>query len=176
MLEAMTEPDETWERTAAEAAERAKSAGRGDVADYLLLKASNDQIRAAGVRWLLDSAAAIAAEAIRNQTNITIENQSAHRFAVGNSNLTGAVLTIRQGVRCLTVEAGWTRAPGDGFMRGGALALGRVSHFGMSRQNEELSLARENDLINWFAGGVENKRNLFDSNDLQRHFRLFLSA
>ncbi|MDQ3322629.1 MAG: hypothetical protein M3525_09425, partial [Acidobacteriota bacterium] len=140
MLKAMNEPDEVWARKLDEALDKAKAAGRGDVAEYLLLKKENDAIRRVSVDWLLDSATAIAAEANRRNARITIENKNPHNFAVGHANLVGSRLILHQGVRCLTIEAGWTRQPQDGFMRGGALACARVSHFGMSGNDEELLL------------------------------------
>ena len=178
MLKAMTDDaDEFSEQLASEAFERARVSGRGDVADYILLKTSNDKIRAAALEWLFDSALAIASVANRrNGFSIAVEREDAHSFKFGNSNLRGSRLVLRQTVRCLTVEAGWTRAPSDGFMRGGALAGGRITHFGIAKANEELLLVRAaNNLVNWFALDKENKRRLFDAANLQRHFQIFLS-
>ncbi len=178
MLEVMNEPDEVWAKILNEAAARAKTNERGcDLADYLSLKAANDAVRAAGVEWLFDSAQAIASQFNREaNASIAIENENPHNFAFGNSNLVGSLLHLRQGIRCLTLEAGWTRTPNDGFMRGGALACARISHFGISRENEELVLVRQHNLINWFAVDAENKRNLFDSRNIQRHFQIFLDT
>jgi len=172
----MNELDELWTQMISEAAIKAQASGRGDVAEYLLLKAANDLIRAAAAEWLLDSSTAIAEELNRQNAGIEIENENPHRFAFGNSNPVGSLVRFRYGVRCLSVEAGWTRAPGDGFMRGGALACARISHFGMSRENEELLLIRADDSVNWFALDKENKRSPFDSRNLQRHFQIFLGA
>ena len=159
-----------------EAAIKAQASGRGDVAEYLSLKAANDLIRAAAIGWLLDSSTAIAEELNRQNAGIEIENENPHRFAVGNSNLVGSIFRVRQGVRCLSIEAGWTRTPTDGFMRGGALACGRISHFGMSRENKELLLIRADDSVNWFTLDKENKRRAFDARDIQRHFQIFLAT
>ena len=175
MLKAMNELDEVWTQMINAALERAAASGRGDVADYLSLKAANDAVRAAGVKWLFDSMLAIASEANRRQNVlITIENENPHNFAAGNSNLVGSLLRLRQNVRCLTIEAGWTRTANDGFMRGGALARARISHFGINRANEELLLARTDDLTNWFAVDKDNQQKLFDSRNLQQHLAIFL--
>ncbi len=176
MLEAMNELDDVWAQMITESAIKAQASGRGDVAEYLSLKSANDSIRAASVEWLLDSAVAIAEDANRQNARITIENENPHNFAVGNSNLVGSVFRFRQGVRCLSIEAGWTRTPADGFMRGGALACARILHFGMTKQNEELLLIRGDNAPNWFIIDKANNRNLFDSRNLQRHFQIFLSA
>ncbi len=159
-----------------EAIEKARASGSGDVAEYLMLKATNDKIRQASVEWLFDSMLEIAAFANRNNAGVMIENENPHQFAFKNANLVGSLLRFRQGVRCLTVEAGWTRTPNDGFMRGGALACAKVSHFGISRHNVELLLVQSNNLPNWFSVDTDGKRTLFDSNNLQQHFRIFLDT
>ena len=174
MLETMNELDEVWSQKIQKARAEAATAGRSDVADYLALRAANDALRQTSIKWLFDSLHEIAAFSNRNGTNITIETENPHRFAFKNSTLVGALARLRQGVRCLTVEAGWTRTPADGFMRGGALAIGRVSHFGISKHNVELYLVLENDSPAWFAADKDGERTRFDSRHLNEHFRLLL--
>ncbi len=172
----MNELDEVWTQMTNKALEKARADGRGDVAEYLELKTTNDTIRAASVKWLLDATLEIASFANQNDARITIENENPHQFSFGNANLAGSLIRFRQGVRCLTIEAGWTRTPNDGFMRGGALAGARISHFGISKHNAELLLVQSNDLPSWFSVDTDGKRTLFDSNNLQQHFRIFLDA
>ena len=172
----MHELDEVWENMMTEAIARAKSSGKNDVADYLMLKASTDAARAASVKWLFDAAREIAAEINRRHAAISVENEHPYRFALGNANLVGSLVRFRQGVRCLTVEAGWTRTPNDGFMRGGALAAARISHFGMRQQNSELVLLRSDNAPHWFEIEKGGKRSLFDSRNLQKHFQIFLGT
>lgn len=167
----MEELDEVWARKINEAAARAQSDGRGDVADYLRLKASNDALRSAGVKWLFDALLEIASAANRNHSNITMENENPHGFQIGNAHLVGWLLRFRQGVRCLTLEAGWTRTPADGFMRGGALACAKLTHFGMGSHNVELLLVNSGNSLNW----ILTDRKTFDSIDLNRHFEIFTS-
>lgn len=174
MLETMNELDEIWSRKIKKAMAEAATAGRSDVADYLELRAANDALRQTSIKWLFDSLLEIAAFSNRNGTSITIETDNSHRFAFKNSTLVGGLARLRQGVRCLTVEGGWTRTPADGFMRGGALAIGRVSHFGLSKHNAELYLVLENDSPAWFSTDKDGERNRFDSRHLNEHFRLFL--
>jgi hypothetical protein len=170
----MNELNEVWTQMINEALEKARAHGHGDVAEYLTLKATNDKIRQASVKWLFDSMLEIAAFANRNNAGVTIENENPHQFAFKNANLVGSLLRFRQGVRCLTAEAGWTRTPNDGFMRGGALACARISHFGISRHNAELLLIKFNDLPNWFSIDENGKKDLFDSRHLNQHFQVFL--
>jgi len=168
----MNELEQVWAQKLDEARAKAQTTGRADVAEYLNLRATNDLIRQTSVNWLLESLLEIAAEAIRGVVNITIETEHQHRFQFGNSNLAGSLVRLSQGVRCLTVEAGWTRAPADGFMRGGALAVARIAHFGMSKHNVELLLIQSDDSLNWFAVDNDGKRDLFNAKNLQRHFQI----
>ncbi len=176
MLKAMNELDEVWANMIDEAIVRARITGRGDVAEYLALKASNDTIRSKSIKWLFDSMLEIASNANRNNANITIENENPHRFAVGNATMVGSLLRFRQGVRCLTIEAGWTRTPADGFMRGGALAAGRISHFGISRANADFLLLLTEDLPQWFVVDKDSQKTLFSLDHLQQHFRFFVDT
>ena len=174
MLKVMNELEQVWTQKLSEARLKAQNSGREDVAEYLALRATNDMIRQTSIAWLLDSLLEIAAEANRNGGNIHIETENPHRFQFGNSSLAGSLSRLRQGVRCLTVEAGWTRTPADGFMRGGALAVARIAHFGLSKHNAELFLVSENSLPSWFAVDKNGGRELFDAKNLQGHFRVFL--
>jgi hypothetical protein len=174
MLKVMNELEQVWAQKLSEAQTKAQNSGRKDVADYLALRASNDMIRQTSIEWLFESLLEIAAEANRNNAAINFETENQHRFSLRNSHLVGSFVRLSQGVRCLTVEAGWTRTPSDGFMRGGALALGRISHFGISKHNAELALITENSLPHWFSVDKEGKREMFDAKNLQRHFQVFL--
>src|SRR5439155_12135607 len=110
----MTELDEAWELTLAEAKRRAHAAGRADIAEYLNLRARNDLLRRTGTEWLVSSLTRLAGEANRHGAGIQIEQQDAHRFRVGSTTMVGTRLTLRNGVRALTVESGWPRSPRDG--------------------------------------------------------------
>ncbi|MBE7517398.1 MAG: hypothetical protein HS105_12455 [Chloracidobacterium sp.] len=160
----MTELDALWAEMIAAAAENAT----GDAAAFLRLRAANDKLRTAGVGWLIDSMIAVAqADLIRE---LIVERDEPHSFREGNSNLVGTRLTLRQGVRCLSVEAGWTRTPSDGIMRGGALAAARLSHFGMPRNDELIRLAFDRKMPHWIT--ADGSR--FELADCRRHFEIFL--
>lgn len=176
MLEVMNELDEVWAEKLNEAAAKARASGRADVAEYLRLKATNDMIRQTSVNWLLGSLLEIADEEKRGGSRIVVETENPYRFAYRNAHLIGSLVSFRQGVRCLTVETGWTRTPADGFMRGGALAAARISHFGISKHNAELVLVLEEDTPNWFSVDQAGKRVPFDSRNLNHHFRIFLDT
>lgn len=170
----MDELDEIWQRMIREATVKAQASGRSDVADYLLLKAGNDALRGAGCRWLFESFLELSEEANKQGIRLDVENENPHRFSSGHSTMVGSLLRFRRGVRSLTVEAGWTRTPADGFMRGGALAHARILHFGISKANAELFLVRQNrDLPRWFAQNAGGKRIIFSLDDLRGHFKIF---
>lgn len=141
----MSEFDEEWARVLAEAEQRARTHGRGDVAEYLTLRQTNDFARTAGVDWLFSTFIEHAGRANRGGASIRIERSEAHRFQVGNSTMVGTLLKLNLGVRSLMVEAGWPRAPRDGIVRGGGLASARIRHFGQPKSDEELLLVYVQD-------------------------------
>ena len=170
----MNELDDVWSQMLAEAGENARSSGRHNVAEYLHLKATNDQIRERSVRWLFDSIIEIAANSNRRNPTIEIEREEPHNFTFRGANMVGSLLRVRQGVRCLTLEAGWTRTPADGFMRGGALAVARISHFGITKANADLRLLSVGKLPEWLVVRDEISGETLDLAALQRHFDIFL--
>ncbi len=138
----MSELDAEWARRVAVAEQTARAQGRGDVADYLALRAANDLARGVGCEWLLATFNNLADEANRAGAAITITQEDAHRFHIGHSTMVGRKLSLRAGVRELVIEAGWPRAPQDGIVRGGGLACARVTHFGDRARNASLLLVQ----------------------------------
>lgn len=168
----MSELDEAWAAALSEAEKRARLAGRGEVAEYLALKNSNDLLRTAGVEWLLTEFTVLAGEANRAGASIQISKQDGHRFPTGTSTMVGHLLTLTHGVRTLYIEAGWPRTPRDGVVRGGGLAAGNIRHLGIRAANEELLLAKSR------TGGpawrsVEKNYFLLEA-DIRRHLRILL--
>ena len=173
----MNELDEVWEKMMQDAMLNAQTSGRTDIVEYLALKSANDSIRSTGCRWLFESFIELSDEANRRGIKLDIENENPHRFSVGHSTMVGALLQIKYGLRNLTIEAGWTRTPQDGFIRGGGLACARISHFGMSKFNAELLLVNhQQNAPNWFILFDEGGRKPVSSNSLRDHFNLFLGA
>ncbi len=81
----MDELEASWAEMLIAASDRAALGGRDDVAEYLRLKATNDAIRAAGVKWLLDAFIEQAFESERSPASFQIERQEGHSFAHGAS-------------------------------------------------------------------------------------------
>jgi hypothetical protein len=170
----MSELDQLWSQMLDEAMAAARDSGRHDVADYLDLKARNDALRNAGVRWLFESLIGIAGEATPQLAAITIDREEPHNFPHRGANIAGSLLIFRLGVRCLTVEAGWTRTPADGFMRGGALAVAKISHFGIAKMNAELHLKPAESGPGWVAYYPDGALIPADESFLRRQFSIFL--
>jgi len=174
----MSELDEAWAMALAEAEQRARMAGRGDIADYLSLKNSNDLIRKAGVDWLVTSFRNWAGEANRQGASVQVSTREGHRFGIGNSTMVGHQLTLTNGVRTLYVEAGWPRTPRDGIVRGGGLACANIRHLGLRSASEELLLAKsDNGTPRWLL--VTKKRGpspSLNEADVRRHISILLDA
>jgi hypothetical protein len=169
----MNELNDIWEQMLENAITKAEFSGKTDVAEYLKLKATNDAIRSQSATWLFETMLEIANMFILKGINIVIENENPHRFEMNKANLVGSLLRFRHGLRCLTIEIGWTRTPSDGFMRGNALAFGKISHFGMSKKNAELHLAKFNNIPQWFSVTDETRETLILQH-LGEHFKHFL--
>lgn len=173
----VNELDAEWENRLRQAEERARGAGRRDVAQYLSLRAVNDTARAVGVEWLLESFTVLAGEANRAGGGLSLARAEAHRFRAGNSTMVGTQLTLRAGVRALTVEAGWPRAPQDGIVRGGGLASARISHFGDRAAGEDLLLVREADgAPRWLVLEATGARTALFAERMRRHLTKLLAV
>jgi hypothetical protein len=85
----VSELDEAWALALAEAEQRARSAGRGELAEYLSLRNSNDLLRKAGIDWLLSTFTLLAGEANRVGASLQIAHQDLHRFKTGNCTMVG---------------------------------------------------------------------------------------
>ena len=171
----MSELDEAWALALAEAEQRARSTGRGELAEFLSLRNSNDLLRKAGIDWLLSTFTLLAGEANRVGASLQIAHQDLHRFKTGNSTMVGTLLTLSNGVRQLFVEAGWPRTPRDGFVRGGGLASAKLRHLGITYANEELVLAKSSSgSPSWLTSNETVVRSVLHEADIRRHLGILL--
>jgi hypothetical protein len=170
----VSESDEVWSQFLADSVANLRISGDRAVADYISLKAGNDQIRERGVAWLFEAMVRLAGEANRRNYSVTVEREDKHSFRLGGANMVGPLVRLRHGVRCLTLEAGWTRSPSDGFMRGQALAAARISHFGKKEAGAELHLRKTNDRPGWFVLGRDERAMPLEAVELMRHFAILL--
>lgn len=169
----MSELDEAWALALAEAEQKARLAGRREVADYLALRNSNDLLRTAGIDWLLASFTKLAGDANRAGASLQISKADGHRFHLGTATMVGRVVTLTNGIRRLSVEAGWPRVPRDGIIRGGGLAAGHILHLGIKSAGDELLLSKSSagtpqwKLVN--RNGV-----VLHESDIRRHLAILL--
>ena len=169
----MSELDEAWAAALSEAEQKARLAGRKDIAEYLSLKNSNDLLRKAGVDWLIESFTIAAGEANRAGGSIQISTSTGHRFKIGTSTMVGTLVTLSYGVRTLFVEAGWPRVPRDGFVQGGGLACANIRHLGIRAASEELLLGKTNNgTPNWKS--KTKQRPHLKQSDIHYHIAVLL--
>ncbi len=174
----MSELNEEWAQVLAEAERRARSAGRGDLVEYLRLRASNDKARSTGMQWLFETFTQLAGEANRAGAAVQLIKMEGHRFEMGSATMVGQLLTLKSGVRQLMVEAGWPRAPSDGFVAGNGLAGGQIRHFGLKSANEELLLVRaQNGTPQWLVIDSQNgtRSQLLEAR-VRQHIEIFLGT
>jgi hypothetical protein len=172
----MSELEEAWEIALAEASQRARGAGREDIARYLDLRTKNDLLRRTAIDWLTATFTSLAGEANRRGAGIQIERQDAHSFRRGSSTMVGSQLTLRRGVRTLSIESGWPRKPVDGFVSGDGLACANIRHFGRSRANAELVLARaKHGLPQWQIIEKTHAKTQLTEAQIRHHLSILLS-
>lgn len=170
----MSELDEVWALALAEAEQKARLAGRRDLADYLALRNSNDLLRKAGIDWLLASFTTLAGEANRAGASIQTSSADGHRFRVGTSTMVGRLVTLTNGVRRLSVEAGWPRVPRDGIVRGGGLAAAHILHLGIRSAGDELLLSKTSSgSPQWTL--LNRNGSILHESDIRRHLNLLLA-
>lgn len=171
----MSELEDDWELALAEAQARAQATGRRDIAEYLSLRRRHDLLRRTAIDWLVNEFVRLAGDANRAGAGIQIEQQDSHRFARGNATMVGRQVKLRRGVRELTIECGWPRTPGDGFVRGGGLACANIKHFGRPRANVELLLKSVTKETPHWLLARETGHAVFAGETLRSHFLRFLS-
>ncbi|MGH9899512.1 MAG: hypothetical protein ACRD63_11820 [Pyrinomonadaceae bacterium] len=141
----MNDNDSQWQDLMSETERRARAGGSGDAFDYFNLRAINDELRAAGIEWLITTGLTFSGKANRHGAYLTTEKIDQHRFRFGNSSMLGVRFTINFNGEFLTIEAGWPRTPKDGIVRGGGLACGLVTNSRNRKEQITLLLVRQSD-------------------------------
>lgn len=171
----MSELDEAWALALAEAEAQARGAGRKDITEYLALRKANDLSRKIGSDWLLTIFENVAGEANRDGASIQVSREDKHRFKVGNATMVGRRLSLQSGVRTLSIEVGWPRTPSDGFIRGGGLACGGITHLGMKSASEQLRLVlNAKGVPRWLGQGKREGGEMHEA-DIKHHVSVLLS-
>jgi len=107
----MSELEEAWEVALAEAKQRARGAGRERYRQVSRSAHEEHLLRRTAINWLTATFTSLAGEANRRGAGIQIERQEAHSFRRGSSTMVGSQLTLRRGVRTLSIESGWRESP-----------------------------------------------------------------
>lgn len=170
----MTAFDEIWGQLVAESGPAGNAPDRRLIYDFIALKNANDEIRNQAVERLIALFTELAAHANRRNIAIAIERDEQHNFKAFGSNMVGVKVSFRHGVRCLTIEAGWTRRAGDGIMRGGALAVAHLRHFGIRRHGSDLVLLKSESGHQWFEVDASNTVHPIRPERLARHLAVLI--
>jgi hypothetical protein len=96
------------------------------VAEYLALKAANDQLRERGKQWLWNALDRLTSELSRGLGAPLQTGRQDWQFEVDETTMVGERFGARRHGRTLVVEVGWPRLPEHGFIPEGGLARGRV--------------------------------------------------
>lgn len=154
---------------------RSKESGRFELSDYLELKANNDRIREEARKWIFETIEEIVFEFNKHGAKIKIETLYKKSIKYGYSSLTGNRMELKQGLRCFSIEVGWTQSIEDGVMKSSSLAFGRLSHFGFRKETEEIELHKFEGKPRWFSIGEDMTRHSFTVSSLKRHFEVLLN-
>lgn len=168
----MNELDELWAAMVRERIEQASVSGSKDASDYLTLRETNDAVRRVGVQWLVD--AVVEAALSPAGPALKVERIEPHQFSIGGGRATGVCITVSFGVRRFTAEAGWARTPSDGFIRGGGLAVARLTHFGIPKAGCELKLVCTDGVPTWLNATPDMPAAKLTGDDVRRHIALLL--
>ena len=99
-------------------------------AEYLALKAANDQLRERGKQWLWNALDMICSEISRElsaDANQPLQvGRHEWQFKIEDATMVGERFGARFREKTLIVEAGWPREPQHGFVPGGGLARARI--------------------------------------------------
>jgi hypothetical protein len=101
-------------------------------AEYLALKAANDELRERGKKWLWNALDVICSEisrdlSARNNPPLQVGRQE-WRFKIEDSTMVGERFGARFREKTLIVEAGWPREPQHLFVPGRGLARARIGY------------------------------------------------
>jgi hypothetical protein len=99
-------------------------------AEYLALKAANDELRERGKKWLWNTLDVICSEISRdlsaqNHPPLQVGRQE-WQFTIEDSTMVGERFGARFREKTLLVEAGWPREPKHRFVPGRGLARARI--------------------------------------------------
>jgi len=157
--------EEKWLEMINSARLMAAEQGNETLRDFFELKASNEKIRMDASKALLEHFFRAIGIKVKEGFKLEVQTYGGYRFQMRHAQLTGFRVNVLFGLRRLSIEIGWTRLPKDGFMRQGALAYCRITHFGRPEYNSELLLLNPQN-PKWFT---EKSNSPFGITDVMSH-------
>jgi hypothetical protein len=169
----MTTSEHFWSKLLDDEIARGNVSAEGVFQDYLSVRGANNEIRNDAAEWLFESFVAFSNRLSSDGFQISVERNTDTRFAFHWATLSGSSIIVSNGLRKLSCEVGSIKAPGDGIIKGGGIAIARLSHFGIPEKDQILRLLVGEEKARWVVDG--NRPRDFDAYDLVRHFKILLS-
>lgn len=166
----MTMSEEFWMTLLDEEIARGSVSAEGVFQDYLSVRGANNDIRVRATDWLFGSFAELSERLSSQGLELPLERSDDIRFTFLGATLLGSAIAFSNGVRRLSCEVGSIKAPGHGIIKGGGIAIARISHFGIPEKEQTLRLVVGEESARWVVDS--DCMRLFDAYDLVRHFRV----
>lgn len=166
----MTMSEEFWMTLLDEEIARGSVSAEGVFQDYLSVRGVNNDLRVRATDWLFGSFTELSERLANQGLELHLERNDDVRFAFLGATLIGSAVAFSNGVRRLSCEVGSIKAPGHGIIKGGGIAIARISHFGIPEKEQILRLVVGEENAKWVVDS--DRLRLFDAYDLVRHFRV----
>jgi len=169
----MTTSDDFWLKLLDQEIERGTVSAEGVFQDYLSVRGANNSIRKHAAEWVFSSFLKFSEKLTSNGFQIVMEEKTESQFVFEGATLTGPSMVFTSGVRNLSCEVGSIKAPGHGIIKGGGIAIARLSHFGIPERNQILRLIVGEETGRWVVDGGPPRQ--FDAYDIVGHFKILVS-
>jgi hypothetical protein len=169
----MTASDEFWLKLLDQEIARGTVSAEGVFQDYLAVRGANNDIRNNAAEWLFETVLQFSEKLNANGFEIITERNAESQFVFHWATLTGPSMFFSNGIRRLSCEVGSIKAPGHGIIKGGGIAIARLSHFGIPEKDQILRLVAGEETARWVVDGVKTRP--FDAYDIARHLRILVS-
>jgi len=173
ILRFMTTSEQFWSRLLDEEIARGNVSAEGVFQEYLSVRGANNNIRNEAAEWLFGSFVKFTQRLVSDGFQISVERNEESQFAFHWATLSGPSIVVSNGLRKLSCEVGSIKAPGHGIIKGGGIAIARLSHFGIPEKDQILRLIAGEETARWVVDGSRTRE--LDAYDLVRHFKILLS-
>lgn len=169
----MTTSEEFWLKLLDEQIALGNVSADGVFQDYLTVRGVNNEMRGNATEWLFKSFEYTALRLTSDGFALSPDCAELSSFSFSGATLSGPSIAFPFGVRKLTCEVGSIKAPGDGIIKGGGIAIARISHFGMPEKEQFLRLVIGEETARWVVDSDRSRS--FDLYDVIGHFRILIS-